>query len=256
MKQGDFTTLAENYKHRPAYSPVILEALTRMIGLAGQEDVHVAEVGAGTGKLTYMLAQMGLNVLAVEPNGAMREEGIKYTADFPNVTWSAGTGESTGLPNACADWVVMASSFHWTNPDLSLPEFFRILKTDGWFTAIWNPRNIEASPLLSDIEERIYQIAPHVSRVSSGAKRHTKNWEKELVATGHFQDVIFMETDHLEIMSKERYMGAWHSVNDLPAQAGEEKWREILAAIEAEIEGVSQIEAPYKNRAWTARKVK
>ena len=32
-----------------------------------------------------------------------------------------------------------------------------------------------------------------------------------------------MECDYKEFWDKERYLGAWHSVNDIQAQAGEKK---------------------------------
>ena len=47
----------------------------------------------------------------------------------------------------------MASSFHWTDPNLSLPEFYRILKSNTFLTIIWNPRNIKNSKLHVEIED-------------------------------------------------------------------------------------------------------
>lgn len=35
------------------------------------------------------------------------------------------------MSNNQADWVIMASSFHWTDPKKSLPEFNRILTGGG-----------------------------------------------------------------------------------------------------------------------------
>lgn len=43
-----------------------------------------------------MLAARGLKVTAVEPNDAMRANGIKRTAEFADVRWHEGTGEATG----------------------------------------------------------------------------------------------------------------------------------------------------------------
>lgn len=37
-----------------------------------------------------------------------------------------------------------------------------------------------------------------------------------------------MECDYKEFWDKERYLGAWHSVNDIQAQAGEKRWKEIF----------------------------
>ena len=254
MKQGDFSNLAKNYIHRPAYSELILRAILKYMDYDKKANFKVADVGAGTGKLTKMLLEMELDVVAVEPNDAMREEGRKYTQEH-TVKWINGSGESTTLENESVDWVIMGSSFHWTNPKISLPEFHRILKPDGFFSAMWNPRNIESSELHTKIENNIYEIAPNIKRVSSGSKKHTQKWEDVLVSSGHFRDVIFMEVDHLEMMTKDRYMGAWNSVNDIRSQAGEDKWKLILESIESEIKDLDIIEVPYKIRAWTAQKV-
>ena len=81
VKSGDFTALAENYaKYRPDYSTTVLKALTNTIG-AHDPGFKVADVGAGTGLWTRMLAQEGLDVRAVEPCDSMREEGKRYTQD-------------------------------------------------------------------------------------------------------------------------------------------------------------------------------
>ena len=73
MKLGDFTELAKFYGNRPGYSKVVLECLKNHIfNTVG--DGKVADIGAGTGKLTENLAEIGLNGYAVEPNEAMRAE--------------------------------------------------------------------------------------------------------------------------------------------------------------------------------------
>jgi ubiquinone/menaquinone biosynthesis C-methylase UbiE len=254
MKQGDFTELAKAYINRPAYSNQIMTALLKHIGFTTNNNFKVADVGAGTGKMTKVLLEHGINVTAVEPNDNMREEGKSYTSDY-EVEWFKGSGESTNLPSNNYDWVLMASSFHWTNHLNSLQEFSRILKDNGYFTAIWNPRNIENSPLHMEIENIIYEKIPTLKRVSSGNKNYTKKWEDIIKSTGHFKDVIFMETDHLEKMTIDRYIGAWRSVNDIRAQAGEELFNEILIEIENKIKHLQHIEVPYKMRAWTAQKV-
>jgi len=255
MKQGDFSELAKNYINRPAYSLVAVDNLLKIADYHKNiDDFLVVEVGAGTGKLTRILLEKGLRVIAVEPNDAMREEGIKYTKEFENIKWIKGSGEDTTLDSNIANWVIMASSFHWTDPTKSLPEFARVLKKDGYFTAIWNPRNIKVSEFHTKIEDNIKKIVPELKRVSSGSQS-TKEWEYVLTSTGDFKDCLFLETDYEEVMSKERYLGVWNSVNDIQAQAGKERWREILAMIERESFDKSEIKVPYKIRAWTVRKV-
>lgn len=130
MQQGDFTKVAKHYHNRPAYSEMLLQKLVRCVNDENKSlcDLQVVEVGAGTGKLTKMLSDMGMKVLAVEPNDNMREEGMKYTQNM-TIKWQKGSGEDTGVESNFADWVIMASSFHWTDPKKSLPEFARILNS-------------------------------------------------------------------------------------------------------------------------------
>lgn len=255
MQAGDYSELARNYCNRPAYSHVVLDAIVRYMGLNHGTRPSVVEVGAGTGKLTRMLLERGMNVAAVEPNDAMRGEGIKYTAGM-GVHWIKGTGENTTLADGVADWAVMASSFHWTDPAKSLPEFFRILKPGGYLTVMWNPRDLERSDIERKIEARIAEIAPLIKRRSSGGKKYTETIADTLVSTGHFADVLFMEARHEETMTRERYLGVWMSVNDVRAQAGEEGWARIVGAIEQELGTAGEVVIPYLTRAWTARKAR
>ncbi len=255
MKQGDFTQLAKQYINRPAYSEVLLNTILNTMDYDKKKDAFtVVEVGAGTGKLTKMLLEIGLNVIAVEPNDAMRKEGIEFTKEFNNVIWKKGSGEDTSIESNIADWVIMASSFHWTDPKKSLPEFARILKDDGYFTAIWNPRNIKISKFHTKIENNIKLIVPELKRVSSGTQS-TKEWEYVLVSTENFKDCIFMETDYQESMTTKRYLGAWNSTNDIQSQAGTKRWQEILDMIKDEIRDLDIINVPYKIRAWTVKKI-
>jgi ubiquinone/menaquinone biosynthesis C-methylase UbiE len=257
MKLGDFSALARNYVNRPAYDKTLIEKIMNHTCLC-LSDTSIADVGAGTGKLARVLAEMGCkNIYAVEPNDEMRNEGLEYTKDFClTIKWSQGTGETTNLPDNCVDLVTMASSFHWTDPNQSLPEFRRVLKPNGYLSIMWNTRDIASSELHAEIENIIYKIAPDIKRVSSGNLSYTKNWNEVLVSTGDFKDVKFIETSYIERMSKERYMNTWRSVNDIQAQAGPERFEEILNKIEEKISLLECLDVPYKMRSWTVKKVK
>ncbi len=250
MKQGDFSELAEHYHNRPGYSLTVLKMLGHHIQEELKESLQVVDVGAGTGKLTENLCECGYQCLAVEPNTQMREQGIKYTKQW-NVKWQSGSGEDTKLPPSSAHWVLMGSSFHWVDTARGLREFQRILKPQGFFTAIWNPRDISKNQLHQEIESMIYDIAPEIKRKSSGGSKYTDDMEEKLLSTGHFTNPIFIESSYTLKLSKERYLGSWRSVNDIQAQAGPERFEKILRAISDRLVDFSEIDVPYKTRAWT-----
>ena len=255
MEHGDFTSLAKNYIHRPGYDHLLLNSIAKVIGIGDYTKAKIVDVGAGTGKLTEELSKIGFkNITSVEPNDSMREEGINYTKAC-NIKWISGSGESTNVESNFADWVLMGSSFHWTNTNKSLPEFSRILKEKGFFTAVWNPRDIESSELHKRIESKIYEIIPKSDRVSSGNSKFTNQLYEIMVSTGNFKNVFYLETKFNVLMTKERYLGAWNSVNDLRVQAGEEKWEKVIWTIGNEIKDLDNVLVPYKTRAWTAEKV-
>jgi ubiquinone/menaquinone biosynthesis C-methylase UbiE len=254
LKAGDFTGLASDYsQHRPDYCPSVLKALLGLLGKPTAE-VDFVDVGAGTGIWTRMVHAAGVrSVTAVEPNEDMRHNGMA-DSQHTKAHWLAGSAEATNLPDASADWLSMASSFHWANFDTATQEFHRVLRLGGRFTALWNPRLIEVNPLLVEIEAHLDTLRPNIKRVSSGRSGITETLTEQLWASPYFDDVVYLEGRHVIEMTPERYIGAWRSVNDLRVQLGPEKFDAFLAFVEQRIDGFQVIEATYLTRAWSARR--
>jgi SAM-dependent methyltransferase len=254
MRHGDFTGLAGDYaRYRPGYAPSVATALLALVGCPTAE-LEIADVGAGTGIWTAMLAAHGpKSIMAVEPNDDMRQQGI-LASQGHNISWRKGTGESTGLNAASCDLVSMASSFHWVDFDKGCAEFQRILRPGGRFVAVWNPRLVEINPLLAEIETEITRLKPDIRRVSSGRSGLTERLTVMLWAKRGFDDVIYLEGRHVQIQTPTQYIGAWRSVNDLQVQLGPELFTSFLRFVERRTEGISAIETTYLTRAWAARR--
>src|SRR3954449_4712943 len=96
--EWDYTVLADAYLKRPDYSEA---AIDELLGVARVTNgTAVCDVGAGVAHLTLMLAARGCAVTAVEPNDAMRANGVARTSAFSHVRWHEGTGERTGKADA------------------------------------------------------------------------------------------------------------------------------------------------------------
>lgn len=255
MTAGDFSGLAKNYsENRPDYSKSVLNAI---LGLINKPigSVDFVDVGAGTGIWSRMVSDIGCrSVRSVEPNEDMRNMGKSDSRNHP-IEWIAGSAEATGLDSNSCDWLSMASSFHWTDFDKATEEFHRVLRDGGLFTAIWNPRLIEVNPKLVEIENYLGKLKSDIKRVSSGRSGLTNELTEKLFKSKYFDDVIYIEGRHVIPMSKERYVGAWKSVNDLRSQLGEQDFEKFLSFIDSMISEDEIVEATYLTRSWTARKV-
>jgi len=134
-----FSTVADDYdRYRPGYPDQILHILQGFYGL--NAACTVADVGAGTGILTGLLLQNKGPVIAVEPNDQMREICIQKLFSDPNFACMKGTAESMDLDDGSIDMITCAQAFHWFNYKKTIPEFRRVLKTNGKIALIWNER--------------------------------------------------------------------------------------------------------------------
>jgi SAM-dependent methyltransferase len=120
---------------RPSYPAGVLDPL--FAGLGDPADVVVADLGAGTGISSRLLAERGAHVYAIEPNRAMRDAAEPH----PNVEWIDATAEATGLHEASADLVTAFQAFHWFDHRKALDEIVRILRPAGRAAVIYNERD-------------------------------------------------------------------------------------------------------------------
>jgi ubiquinone/menaquinone biosynthesis C-methylase UbiE len=112
---SSFGTAAAAYaEHRPDYA----QAAVRW-ALAAAPGPRVLDLGAGTGKLTATLVALGAEVIAVEPDPAMRTE-LRRTV--PTVRALAGSAELVSLPDASVDAVLAGNALHWFDMDIAGPE--------------------------------------------------------------------------------------------------------------------------------------
>ncbi len=210
--EWDYTTLADAYLKRPDYSN---DAIDAMLSIAGAEKGdHVCDVGAGVAHLTLMLAARGLDVVAVEPNDAMRDNGIRRTENLANVRWHEGAGEATGQADAAFNMVTFGSSFNVCDRQAALKETTRILKPRGWFACMWNYRQLD-DPVQSKIETIIKERVP---RYGYGTRREDQT--AEIDASGLFGSVVHLDSGVVHRQSVTECVEAWRSHATLERQAG------------------------------------
>lgn len=114
---------------RPSYPASAIDAI-----LSARPTPTIADLGAGTGIASLLLANRQCPVFAVEPNPDMRAA----IQPHPLITTIAAPAESTTLPSSSIDIALAAQAFHWFDPALALPEIHRILRPRGLVALMWN----------------------------------------------------------------------------------------------------------------------
>lgn len=132
-----FGAEARNYEvGRPEYP---FEAVAWMLEQLPDGARRIADVGAGTGKLTRVLTKApDAEVVAVDPDPVML---ATLRENVPGVPTFAGTAEQLPLPDASVDAVVLGQAWHWVDPVAASTEIGRVVRSGGVLGLIWNIRD-------------------------------------------------------------------------------------------------------------------
>lgn len=171
---------------RPRY-PV--DAVEWMLHPARRADraMRVADVGAGTGKLTRALVELGSEVVAIDPDTVML---ANLRGNVGGVPTFVGAAEALPLPDASVDAVVLGQAWHWVDPDRACPEIARVLRPGGVLGLIWNIRDervdwvrrLTAVMRGSHAEELIAGGGPRVSPPWTHLEPRVWEWSQPMTA--------------------------------------------------------------------------
>lgn len=250
-KVWDYTRHAKFYEYRPNYRKESIAMLAALMSFEKSGySARVADIGAGTGNLSIMLLDLGLKVDAIEPNDSMREIGLERTKG-QNIQWYRETGTDTGLESGQYDWVTFGSSFNVMDRSLALKEAHRLLRHNGWFSCLWNHRDLH-DPIQSEVEDIIKSFIPNYS---GGTRRE----DQRPILVEHkdlFDNIIYLEQDFCFDQTIETYLYAWKSVKnpywDLNTQEGTILFQKISDKIRESLPKNFKIK--YVTRSWSARR--
>jgi ubiquinone/menaquinone biosynthesis C-methylase UbiE len=229
-----FGGVAEAYERgRPTY-PV--EAVRWMLG---EEPLTVLELGAGTGKLTRVVTQLGHDVHATDPDPAMLEV---LEREVPGVRTAEASAEEIPLADASVDAVIAAQAFHWFDLDRALPEIARVLRPGGRVCLVWNYRN-----------EKI----PWVRRLGTliGTQEDQQDPAQALIFSERFGFVEDHEFTHWQTVDRKSILDlvlSRSNVAVLDERGRDAKLAEVLAFYDEYGRGMDGMQLPYVTRCYRA----
>ncbi|WP_051297891.1 class I SAM-dependent methyltransferase [Brevibacterium album] len=224
-----FTGLGEVYSRaRPGYPEACYALLEQAVGGSGaaagdaagsERDAAeagaavVADIGAGTGKLTAGLLERGWQVTAVEPNPDMLGQLEAHLGGRPGLRTLQMPAESTSLADGSVDLVTVAQAFHWFDARAFREECRRILAPGGQVAIIWNFRRAEEPSIRQTVEA----FREHASGFVALTLGETVTQEDlaEFFGPGGCSHAVF---DNDEDLDRETYLGRYLSTSYFPKE--------------------------------------
>jgi SAM-dependent methyltransferase len=245
-----FGSAAEAYERaRPSYPAAAVDWLAQALGIAPGR--RVADVAAGTGKLTRLLAPSGADLVAVEPVDGMR---AFLRATVPRAWAVAGAAEALPFRDGSLDAITVAQAFHWFDAPAALREFHRVLRPGGRLGLIWNARDRSVAwvDAMWSIMDGVEKRAPW--------RDHDEWRDTAFVDQPWFTPLTEGTFRHEQVLTPDEAVDRMRSVSHvavLPAPEQEAVLRAIRAVLDADpvTAGKETVALPYRVDAyWTERR--
>lgn len=180
-----FGTAADAYESgRPDYPREAVDWMLAPVRHHGRA-LRVADVGAGTGKLTRTIVETSAEVVAIDPDPNMLAALREHVHGVPTFV---GTAERMPLPDASVDAVLLGQAWHWVDTAAASIEAARVLRSGGVLGLVWNLRD-ESVPWIAQLteamrgshaERMIADGAVHVGEPFAGLDEETWRWTRTL----------------------------------------------------------------------------
>tara|TARA_Y100000590_G_scaffold371467_1_gene433892 strand:+ start:938 stop:1642 length:705 start_codon:yes stop_codon:yes gene_type:complete len=163
------------------------------------------DVASGTGDLGKLYSEATQNkseILCIDPNKKMVEEGKKKLIKYQNIRWKIGPAENLKVPSNCFDFYIISFGLRNTrNLNKSISEAYRVLKKGGRFVCLEFSK-IENSNL-NFIYKNYSKIIPIIGKLVVGDKKPYEYLIKSI-------DEFLNQNQLLEILVKNNFQNCYY----------------------------------------------
>ncbi|BFM23001.1 class I SAM-dependent methyltransferase [Microbacterium sp. che218] len=207
-KSTSFGQAAAAYESgRPGYPAEAVAWLLERVREPGR-GLRVADVGAGTGKLTRSVVELGADVVAVDPDADMLATLRENARGVPTFV---GTAESLPLPDSALDAIVMGQAWHWVDVEPASREVARVLRSGGELGLIWNIRDdsvdwvkrLTAAMGGSNAEVLLATTGPRVAEPFEGLEHREWRWDRQITLP-QLRDLVGSRSDVITASPEKR----------------------------------------------------
>jgi SAM-dependent methyltransferase len=217
-----FAEVADAYERgRPEYAPAVIGAISAELRIP--PGGLVLDLAAGTGKLTRALLNMGLDVLAVEPQAPLREI---LAASVGSERVREGLAEAIPLPDGSVAAVTVADAFHWFDHAAALAEIRRVLCPGGGLAVLFTVPDWGGASWAHEVGTLMAGLRPEHPHFDGPP------WQDAVRAAGDWTALRQIRVTALQPALPERFLDYLASVSWMAALP-EDRRTETLAQISA-----------------------
>jgi SAM-dependent methyltransferase len=163
QRKSWYSPAAEAYNAtRPPYPSELVGQAVKAAKLSSSS--RILEIGSGPGTATVSFAELGCQIVCLEPNPDFCELVTKNCKSYPQVEAINASFEEWNLEPGAFDAVLAASSMHWIPSEIAYAKAASALKEDGYLILLWN-KELQPCKSMQDALSGVYQRhAPSLDR--------------------------------------------------------------------------------------------
>lgn len=178
-------------RFRAPYAPAALEHIASVFRLT--DGVRVLDLGCGPGRVAIPLSRFGAEVVAVDPNERMLEQGhlLALERSAGNISWMRGRAEDLLSELGRFRLATFGQSLHWMDRDFVLRVLGKTIE-DGGGIAILDEGRRRPQETWESVVTPI--IGKYVTRTGRHPSKHPESdHEPSLRRSAHFSDFMVRE---------------------------------------------------------------
>ncbi|MFW6358596.1 MAG: class I SAM-dependent methyltransferase [Chroococcales cyanobacterium] len=187
-----YSNVADAYfQARPHYSTDVIHRVTQFAQL--KKNARILEIGCGPGIATLPFAELGFEMVSLEPSLEACQLARENCSEYPNVTVLDTTFEEWPGETKKFDAILAATSFHWISREKGYPKILNLLKDKGYLILLWNTPPQVSYETFQRLDPVYQTHAPSLARYDS-RKTHEKNLKafgEQIIDGRQFQELIF-----------------------------------------------------------------